>query len=98
MIHQFPMLLNEEQRLRIEEFAELLMAPAEIEILVNPSGGKLEREIKTKGTEAYLAYMRGKLKTKASLRSMVITLAKKGSPQAELLADKYIKDAEFNDA
>lgn len=95
---QYRMQLNEIQLKQIEEYAELLMAPSEIEVLVYHCFGELERAIRSKGTPANIAYQRGKLKTKAALRSMVITLAKKGSPQAELLADKYIKDSEFNDA
>ncbi len=43
-------------------------------------------------SDIYTAYHRGRLQTKYELRKTVIKLAKAGSPAAEPLADKYMKE------
>jgi len=43
-------------------------------------------------SEIYKAYMKGRTQVKLEIRKNVIYLAKIGSPQAEILADKYIVD------
>lgn len=45
----------------------------------------------------YEAYHQGRLQTKFELRKTVIKLAKAGSPAAEPLADKYMKEQIIND-
>lgn len=73
-----------------------LMPPAEIAILLKiPSG---ERTFFAQACKNHInssifeAYQRGKLTTKFELRKTVVKLAKAGSPAAEPLAEKYIRD------
>jgi len=85
--------LTDEQLLEVEEMAASLMTPGEIAILLGLSVELFKYTIKSKPDHPiYLAYNKGRLKTKLTLRKMVIKLAEKGSPQAEMLADKYIRD------
>lgn len=48
-------------------------------------------------SDIYTAYHRGRLQTKYELRKTVIKLAKAGSPAAEPLADKYMKEQNIQD-
>ena len=48
-------------------------------------------------SEVYAAYQKGRLTTKHELRRTVIRLAKAGSPAAEPLADKYLKEQHVNE-
>lgn len=75
--------------------AAALMSPAEIAILLNQDTEKfIYQATKKKESEIYKAYQKGRLTTKLELRKKVITLAKAGSPQAEMLADKYLLNSE----
>lgn len=85
--------LTDEQLLEVEEMAACLMTPGEIAILLGCSADIFKYTIRNKPDHpVYTAYNKGRLKTKLTLRRMVIKLAEKGSPQAEMLADKYIRD------
>lgn len=74
--------------------AAALLPPSEIAILMDLPADQhgLFREIcKThKSSQIYIAYQKGKLRTKYELRKTVVKLAKAGSPAAEPLADKYM--------
>jgi hypothetical protein len=79
----------------IEEMAGALMTPTEIAILLNQDTKKFVYQATQKpDSEIYIAYQKGRLNTKLELRKKVIMLAKAGSPQAEVLADKYLIDTE----
>ena len=79
----------------VEEMAAALMSPAEIAILLNQDPDKfIYLALRKKDSEIYKAYQKGRLTTKLELRKKVITLAKAGSPQAEMLADKYLLNSE----
>ena len=67
------------------------MKPSEIAILLDLDPEKAEYLIDSCPKDPFtLAYKKGRLKTKLELRRKIIQLAKAGSPQAELLADKYL--------
>jgi hypothetical protein len=69
------------------------MAPEEIAILLNIDVDKFKYLTNSKYSDvAYKSFHKGRLQTKLILRKMVIKLAEKGSPQAELLADKYLRE------
>ena len=71
------------------------MSPTEIAILLKQDVAKfVYQATKKTDSEIYIAYQRGRLNTKLELRKKVIMLAKAGSPQAEMLADKYLIDTE----
>lgn len=79
----------------IEEMAAALLPPGEIAILIgitSPAETLFFMEVcrSHAASPIYLAYTRGKLRTKFELRKTVIKLAKAGSPAAEPLADRYM--------
>ena len=88
------MILTESQLQELEDMASALLPPNEIAILlgIDSCDRKLFCESckNHENSLIYLAYQKGKLKTKYDLRKMVIKLAKAGSPAAEPLADKYL--------
>lgn len=87
------MTLTDEQLSTVEEYAGVFLKPSEIAILLNLDESKFRFWCSQKDHPAYLAYQKGFLKSKLEIRKNVVKLAKLGSPQAEELADKYIKDA-----
>ena len=88
--------LTDEQLEKLEQMSAALMPPAEIAILLKvPSGERTLFAQTCKNhinSPIYEAYQRGKLTTKFELRQTVVKLAKAGSPAAEPLAEKYIRD------
>jgi len=88
--------LTDEQLLQVEEMAAALLPADEIAILLklNPSDRNLFIEIvKTHiNSPIYMAFHHGRLTTKLELRKTVIKLAKHGSPAAEPIAEKYIRE------
>lgn len=90
------MTFSEDQLKSIEEMSAALMSPFEIALLLKLSKderNRFEEVVKNHFNDpAYLAYHSGRLKTKLELRQTVIKLAKHGSPAAEPLADKYMRE------
>jgi hypothetical protein len=88
--------LTEDELKQVEEMAAALLPPFEIAILlkIDCTTRKLFCQICKSHTASpiYDAYQRGKLTTKLELRRTVVKLAKAGSPAAEPLAEKYIKE------
>lgn len=85
--------LTDEQLSTIEDMSANLMPPADIAIMVNIPSDKFEYLLKhQKNHPLYLAYHKGRIKTKLELNRIIIKLAIKGSPQAEQLASKMLKD------
>jgi hypothetical protein len=95
------MTLNEEQLEQIRTMAAALLPPAEIAILIDIPFDQRDYFCDIcknhRHTEIYDAYHKGKLQTKLALRSTVIKLAKAGSPAAEPLADKYMREQIVNE-
>ncbi len=86
---------------QIEEMAAALMPPSDIAILINIEPSQRKKFISICKTHQespiYNAYQRGKLKTKYELRQTVVKLAKAGSPAAEPLAEKFIREQQINE-
>jgi hypothetical protein len=77
---------------RITELAAALMLPNEIAILLDINTRQFEHHLKhSPDSDWYRAFHKGRLQTKFELRKKIVSLAKAGSPQAELLADKYLQ-------
>ena len=88
--------LTNEQLDQVREMAAALMPAGEIAILLGL--GKEERDLFVETCRShersplYLAYRQGVLRTKYELKRTVIKLAKCGSPAAQPLAEKYLKE------
>lgn len=93
--------LSDNQLQQIEEMAAALLPPSEIAILIDLAADQRELfcEICKRHVSSpiYTAYHRGRLQTKYELRRTVIKLAKAGSPAAEPLADKYMREQNINE-
>ena len=75
---------------KITEMAAALMSPDEIGCLLDLEDRLIYQMLNKKDSPLAIAFKKGRLKTKLELRKKIIQLAKAGSPQAELLADKYL--------
>lgn len=95
------MTLPEEVLEQIKEMSAALMPPAEIAILLNIPADQRDHFCEIcknhRSSPIYTAYHQGRLQTKLSLRKTVIKLAVAGSPAAEPLADKYMKEQRINE-
>ena len=90
------MTYNNELLIQIEEYAAALLSISEISILIGLSSDEaLEFQEKIKNhrdSEVYISFNRGRLHTKYELRKKVIDLAKRGSPAAQPIAEKYMHE------
>lgn len=85
--------LTAEQLATIEDMSSCLMSPGEIALFIDYPVDSFKHIINHKKTDPiYIAFQKGRIKTKLELHRIVIKLAHKGSPQAEQLADKYLKE------
>lgn len=96
-----PMTLSDEQLRQVEEMAAALLPPSEIAILLDLDADQRDTFVEMcknhTRSAVYAAYQKGRLTTKYELRRTVIRLAKAGSPAAEPLADKYLKEQHVNE-
>lgn len=95
------MTLADEVLQKITEMSAALMPPAEIAILIAIPADQRDFFCDIcknhRQSPIYEAYQYGRLQTKLSLRKTVIKLAVAGSPAAEPLADKYMKEQIINE-
>lgn len=88
--------LTVEQLNEVNNMAAALMSAGEIAILLGleKSDRDLFVEICKNHTQSpiYMAYQQGVLKTKYELKRTVIKLAKNGSPAAQPIVEKYLKE------
>ncbi len=95
------MTLTEEQLTQLEEMAAALMPPSDIALLLNIPHDKrglfVQICICHTSTEIFDAYQRGRLTTKLELRRTVVKLAKAGSPAAEPIAQKFIREQNIDE-
>lgn len=86
---------------QIKEMAAALMPPPEIAILIAIPADQRDYFCDIcknhRQSPIYESYHLGRLQTKLSLRKTVIKLAVAGSPAAEPLADKYMKEQTINE-
>lgn len=81
--------------------AAALLPPSEIAVLIQIDIDKRKLFSQICKSHAYSpiydAYQRGKLTTKFELRKTVVKLAKAGSPAAEPLAEKFIREQQMSE-
>ena len=83
--------ITDDQLEKIQEYAGLFLSPKEIACLLNLPYTEFMECIFNENHPASAAYLKGKTQSIYEIRKKVIDLAKKGSPQAEVLAEKYIE-------
>ncbi len=92
--------LTEEQLERIREMGALFLSPREVACLLGFEGQEwvdfMDNLIYNTNHPAHKAWMLGRTESKYEIRKKVIALAKMGSPQAEMLAEKYIEEQEID--
>lgn len=81
----------------VMEYSGLFMNLEDIASLLDKDLDQLRDEFQNKKGEFYKAYRKGQAISKLNLRKPVIKLASYGSPQAEMLADKYILDQKLEE-
>ncbi len=90
------MTLTQDQIQQTEQYAASLLPPSDIAILIDidPCYYDLfcQRCLQWKTSPEYGAFHRGRLKTKNELYSNIVRLARAGSPLAEELAARHIKE------
>ena len=81
---------------KLREYAAALLPPGEIAILMGiPPDERKEFTLRCRSREGdpvYEAFHHGRLTTKLELRTNIIKLAKAGSPAAEPLAEKFLRE------
>lgn len=94
MLYLFLFMVTDAVLSEITDLASCLLEPREVAHILNLNISDFEYQVK-QCPEGVIgrAFHCGRLKTKVEVRRKIIALAKAGSPQAEMLADKYlIKD------
>jgi hypothetical protein len=88
--------LTEEQLQLIRDMGALFLSPKEIACILGLDIDLFQDEISNHRSPAYVAWFKGRTESKYEIRKKVISLAKMGSPQAEMLAEKYIEEQEID--
>lgn len=83
-----------EQLKKVEALAEKLTPLAEIAIHINIPLPYLENELELRTSVFYIAYMKGKAKTAADLRSRILECAMAGSPTSIIEALHQLNNME----
>jgi hypothetical protein len=81
----------------IEEYAGLFMTIEEIAVLIDVDQAELRRDIRGGKSERSRAYNKGKLNSVLEVRRQTVAFAKKGSPAAEELVQRYINKQSKNE-
>lgn len=89
--------LDKETLDKITELAGLFLSIREIALLTGLDYDVLQEMIEDEDSKVSLAYRKGKAESKYEIRKKVIQLAKLGSPQEEVLANKYIEEQEIEE-
>lgn len=84
--------LSTDQLAQVREYAGLFLSYEEIALLIDVNYDEFVRAVRNRKSDVYRAYLLGRTESKVDIRRNVINLAKKGSPQAEELAEKYMMD------
>ncbi|GAB3177608.1 hypothetical protein [Telluribacter humicola] len=91
------MTLTESQLEEISELASLFFSPQDIAIITGLDVDQLLEEIATEQSSANLAYLRGKLKARASVRKTIKNLAIQGSSPAQNLVLKMMEEQDYHE-
>jgi CO/xanthine dehydrogenase Mo-binding subunit len=82
---------------KIEAMAAALMTVDQIAALTDIDPDELRERIALRSDPVSMAYRRGKAQTIFDIKAKVIKLAKAGSPQAELLSDRYMNEQQTSE-
>jgi hypothetical protein len=88
--------ISENQLNEITGYAELLMQPAEIAVIVGIDEDMFLMEMQIVGAPLRIAFYKGYLKTKAELQKAVIAAARQHSSPAQLAALKIAEQVDLN--
>lgn len=88
---------NDEQLAKITEYAGLFLTCDDIATLLEVDPADFRQALRDEKHPAAKAYRMGQVQSKLALRRPVIKMAGHGSPQAELLADKYISEQHLSE-
>lgn len=91
------MILTAEEIKKVKDYAALFLTLEDIAILLEKDIESFKEAFRDKNSEIHKAYRIGQVTSKANLRRPVIKMASHGSPQAELLADKYITEQSLSE-
>lgn len=83
-----------DQLSKVTELAEKLTPLAEIAVHIDVSLPFLENELELRNSTFYIAYMKGKAKTAAELRSRILECAMAGSPTSIIEALHQLNNME----
>jgi len=84
--------LNEEQLLTIRDMASHFMSPFEIAFMIGVNVEDFRSWLQDDSHPAFRAYNEAKIASVLELRRKIVGMAKKGSPQAEVLVNQFIQD------
>jgi hypothetical protein len=90
--------LSEDKLILIKEHAYDLLPWKDIAFLIGADPVEFKRELDREQGSLYIAYRTGIAERKKKLRQPILKLAEHGSPQAELLADKFITEQSIAEA
>lgn len=91
------MQLTPEDIEKVKEYAAMFLTLDDIAVLICRDPEEIREAFLDKSSEFHKAYRIGQVTSKLTLRRPVIKLAEHGSPQAELLADKYISEQSMSE-
>lgn len=84
--------LSSEKLQQIKEHASDLLPWMDIAILIDVDPDEFKSELDNTSSQIYKKYKLGIAERKKKLRQPILKMAEHGSPQAELLADKYLTE------
>ena len=90
------MILSDETLEQISQMGGLFLSPREIACLLDLDTEEFLAQLSDPSSSAHKAYLKGRTQSKMEIRTKVISLAKMGSPQAEMLAEKYIEENDID--
>ena len=82
---------------RVQEMAGLFLSIKEIAAMLDLCPDSLACQLAQEDSPLQKAYFKGRTRSKYLIRKKVVDLARMGSPQAELLVEKYIEEQELSD-
>ena len=84
--------LNENQLTVIRDMASHFMPPSEIAFMIAVPADDFRSWLQDENHPAFRAYNEAKIASVLELRRKIVGMAKKGSPQAEVLVNQFIQD------
>lgn len=86
------MKISDDELTTIKEHAYDLLSWKDISYLLSKDLSEFKTEFDNHKSKLFIAYQTGRAERKKKLRQPVLKLAELGSPQAEILADKFLNE------